>query len=259
MDKYRYRTENQAQLQQTSNAKALEECSGEILNNTGNLEIQQASRHLACNLRNMQLKKIKRAEKRGTESVMDEKFALLFKSTFQSADVTINAWVMSLPVVVIVHGNQEPQSWATITWDNAFSEICRTPFHVMDRVAWPRMADALNTKFMSQTGRGLTDENLYYLCEKAFRMPVPMQHDDRAITWSLFCKEPLPDRVFTFWDWFYAIMKLTRDQLRSTWADTTIIGFINKRHAEEKLMKCAPGTFLLRFSDSEIGASYDPR
>lgn len=30
----------------------------------------------------MQLKKIKRAEKKGTESVMDEKFALLFQSSF---------------------------------------------------------------------------------------------------------------------------------------------------------------------------------
>lgn len=42
--------------------------------------------------RNMQLKKIKRAEKKGTESVMDEKFALLFKSTFQTADIRINVW-----------------------------------------------------------------------------------------------------------------------------------------------------------------------
>lgn len=240
-------------MQQSSNTKALEEASGEILNNTGNLEMQQSSRHLTCNLRNMQLKKIKRAEKRGTESVMDEKFALLFKATFQSADVQINAWVMSLPVVVIVHGNQEPQSWATITWDNAFSEICRAPFQVLDRVGWLRMAEALNTKFTSQTGRGLTDENLYYLCEKAFRVLGNMHHEERSITWSLFCKEPLPERVFTFWDWFYAIMKLTRDQLRAPWVDTTIIGFISKRHAEEKLMKCPPGTFLLRFSDSEIG------
>jgi hypothetical protein len=32
--------------------------------------------------RNMQLRKIKRAEKKGTESVMDEKFSLLFQSKF---------------------------------------------------------------------------------------------------------------------------------------------------------------------------------
>jgi hypothetical protein len=35
-----------------------------------------------CVYRNMQLKKIKRAEKKGTESVMDEKFSLLFQSQF---------------------------------------------------------------------------------------------------------------------------------------------------------------------------------
>lgn len=72
---------------------------------------------------------------------------------------------MSLPVVVIVHGNQEPQSWATITWDNAFSEVSRIPFAVADRVPWARMAQALNVKFSSQTGRSLTADNLYYLCK----------------------------------------------------------------------------------------------
>lgn len=32
---------------------------------------------------------------------------------------------LSLPVVVIVHGNQEPHAWATVTWDNAFAEPVR--------------------------------------------------------------------------------------------------------------------------------------
>lgn len=113
----------------------------------------------------MQLKKIKRAEKKGTESVMDEKFALLFQAKFQTGDMQLNVWVMSLPVVVIVHGNQEPQSWATITWDNAFSEVSRIPFQVVDRVPWSRMATALNMKFLAQTGRALTNDNLFYLCK----------------------------------------------------------------------------------------------
>lgn len=73
------------------------------------------------------------------------------------------------------------------------------------------------------------------------------------MNWSQFCKETLPDRTFTFWDWFYAIMKLTRDQLRGPWTEGLIIGFISKRQAEEILLKCPPGTFLLRFSDSELG------
>lgn len=48
-------------------------------------------------------------------------------------------------------------------------------------------------------------------------------------------------------------MKLTRDQLRGPWTEGHIIGFISKREAEDKLLKCQPGTFLLRFSDSELG------
>lgn len=78
---------------------------------------------------------------------------------------SFQVWVMSLPVVVIVHGNQEPQSWATITWDNGFSEVSRIPFNVVDRVPWSKMANALNMKFTSQTGRNLTNENLFYLCK----------------------------------------------------------------------------------------------
>lgn len=73
------------------------------------------------------------------------------------------------------------------------------------------------------------------------------------ITWSQFCKEPIPERSFTFWEWFYAVMKLTREHLRSLWKDDRIMGFVHKKQAEEMLMKCPVGTFLLRFSDSEMG------
>ena len=58
------------------------EVSGEIINNSGTMDYHQATRQLSVSFRNMQLKKIKRAEKKGTESVMDEKFALLFQSQF---------------------------------------------------------------------------------------------------------------------------------------------------------------------------------
>ena len=56
--------------------------SGEILNNRQTMEYHQATGQLSVSFRNMSLKKIKRAEKKGTESVMDEKFALLFWSEF---------------------------------------------------------------------------------------------------------------------------------------------------------------------------------
>lgn len=34
---------------------------------------------------------------------------------------------------------------------------------------------------------------------------------------------------------------------------SAILGFIRKKQAEEMLSACANGTFLLRFSDSELG------
>jgi hypothetical protein len=55
------------------------------------------------------------------------------------------------------------------------------------------------------------------------------------------------------WEWFYAAMKVTREHLRGPWNDGSIVGFIHKRTAEDLLLKCQRGTFLLRFSDSELG------
>lgn len=239
--------------------------SGEILNSNCQMEYMQQTRHFSVNFRNMQLKKIKRTEKKGTESVMDEKFALLFYTNIDvnslhnsvndvhnGTNYKITAWTLSLPVVVIVHGNQEPQSWATITWDNAFSEISREPFVVPDHVPWSYLSLALNTKFHSATGRALTDENMNFLFEKVFRGDIT--NDYKEVNWTMFCKEPLPDRQFTFWDWFFAIMKLTKDHILKPWQAGRIVGFINKQRTTEEILKpCPEGTFLVRFSDSELG------
>lgn len=203
----------------------------------------------------MQLKKIKRAEKKGTESVMDEKFSLLFQSQFTigGGELVFQVWTLSLPVVVIVHGNQEPHAWATVTWDNAFSEAGRVPFLVPDKVQWRQVAEALDMKFRSATGRALTPEHLKFLAEKAFRGTVPQDYSNTLLSWAQFCKEPLPERSFTFWEWFYAIMKLTREHLKNPWIDGCILGFIRKKQAEEILADYESGTFLMRFSDSELG------
>jgi len=206
----------------------------------------------------MQLKKIKRTEKKGTESVMDEKFSLLFQSQFcvGGGELVFQVWTLSLPVVVIVHGNQEPHAWATVTWDNAFAEPGRQPFQVPEKVPWGQVAEALNMKFRSATGHPLTDDNLRFLAEKAFRSngnSVGQDYSNMLLSWAQFCKEPLPERNFTFWEWFYAVMKLTREHLRGPWIDRYILGFIRKKQAEEMLANCAVGTFLMRYSDSELG------
>ena len=87
-----------------------------------------------------------------------------------------------------------------------------------------KVASTLNMKFKASCGRGLTDENLRFLASKAFRHPNPMSYvntdfSNLLISWSQFCKEPLPDRCFTFWDWFHAVMKLTKEDLRPLWTN----------------------------------------
>ena len=158
-------------------------------------------------------------------------------------------------MVVIVHGNQEPHAWATILWDNAFSEQGRILFTVPEKVPWPQVADMLDTKFKAHTGRGLSPENLQYLAGKAFRNPDAIDFSNMSLSWTLFCKEPLPlqDKNFTFWEWFFQVMKVTREHLRQPWIDGSILGFVGRKQAEEMLQASPSDTFLLRFSDSELG------
>ena len=116
------------------------ETSGAITNHTSNLDYHESTKQMTANFRNMQLSKIRRTEKKGTESVMDEKFALLFQCHFKLPDdFDFYIWTLSLPVVVIVHGNQEPHAWATVTWDNAFAAPGRNPYVVPDKVIWSQV------------------------------------------------------------------------------------------------------------------------
>merc|ERR1719414_223430 len=254
-------SENQAnQLLKTpaqSTKRREDYSSGEILNGQGNMEFHATTRQVSVTFRNLQLKRIKRTEKKGTESVMEEKFSVLFWTEFQVGELKFQVWTLSLPVVVIVHGNQEPQALATITWDNAFADWGRPPFRVPDKVSWHKMAMALNMKWTSacNTHRGLTEDNMFYLATKAFRNPSLHRDDFKnlVISWSQFCREPLPDRNFTFWEWFYRIMNLTSNHMRGPWGEGYIMGFVSKQRGDELLMSKEHGCFLLRFSDSELG------
>ncbi|KAL9900332.1 signal transducer and transcription activator-like isoform 1-T3 [Glossina fuscipes fuscipes] len=227
--------------------------SGDLENNTTVMDYDNQTRIFSGTFRTLQLWDIKRPERKGSESVTDEKFTLLFHTSAIVNDYRIKVWTLSLPVVVTVHGTQEPQAWATITWDNAFSNIVREPFQVPERVVWSQIALALNTKFESITGRPLTDDNLNFIYEKLFPLKNAGGEHKEYVTWAQFCKEKLPERSFTFWEWFFAIMKLTKEHCQSIWKAGSIVGFISKLKADEILRQSPMGTFLLRFSDSELG------
>ncbi|XP_066564756.1 signal transducer and activator of transcription 6 isoform X2 [Amia ocellicauda] len=231
---------------------------GELINNSAILDHNASTKSTCATFRNMSIKKIKRADRKGSESVTEEKFALLFSSeiSIMGCDSPYSVQVISLPIVVIVHGSQDNNALATIIWDCAFSEPDRVPFVVPERVPWKQMCVTLNSKFMSevQTQRGLDSYNLHFLAQKIFNKPdINVDFSCQLVSWAQFNKEVLPGRAFTFWQWFDGVMELTKKHLKSYWTDGLIFGFIGKQHLHLILQDRPSGTFLLRFSDSEIG------
>ncbi|XP_061159867.1 inactive phospholipase C-like protein 2 [Syngnathus typhle] len=241
------------------NENTRNDSSGEILNNNCVMEYHQTTGTLSAHFRNMSLKRIKRSDRRGAESVTEEKFTILFESQFSVGgnELVFQVKTLSLPVVVIVHGSQDNNATATVLWDNAFAEPGRVPFLVPDKVLWPQLCEAINMKYKAevQSNRGLSEENLVFLAQKAFGSCSTSIEDDRnmTMTWSQFNRESLPGRNFTFWQWFDGVMELTKKHLKPHWNDGAILGFVNKQQAQDMLMSKPNGTFLLRFSDSEIG------
>ena len=232
----------------------LKRTSGEIRNNHGVMKYDGITRSLSLPLRFMSLTKIRRAAKNGRESVLDEKFCLLYEFSVDIGQSSIAVRCQSLPVTVIVHAKQEADASAVIIWDNAFSQPQRLPFVVPEVVAWTQMAEVLSTKFRSEAGRGLFEKSLHVLATKAFRDPgLPVDCGDRQITWAQFCKDLLPGRAFSFWAWFYAALKVTREHLKEQWSAGLVFGFIGRPETEAILLTKPNGTFLLRFSESELG------
>ncbi|KAL3064194.1 hypothetical protein OYC64_000472 [Pagothenia borchgrevinki] len=231
---------------------------GELINNTAILEHNAVSKSTCATFRNMSIKKIKRADRRGSESVTEEKFALLFSAdiTITGCDTPYRIQMISLPVVVIVHGSQDNNALATIIWDCAFSESDRVPFVVPERVPWRMMYSTLNSKFTSevQTTHNLDHYNQHFLAQKIFDKPdFADDFSNILVSWGQFNKEVLPGRTFTFWQWFEGVMELSKKHLKTYWSEGLIFGFIGKQHLHLILKDRPNGTFLLRFSDSEIG------
>ncbi|XP_061112728.1 signal transducer and activator of transcription 6 [Conger conger] len=231
---------------------------GELINNTAILEHNASTKSTCATFRNMSIKKIKRADRKGSESVTEEKFALLFSSeiSITGCDMPCCMQVITLPIVVIVHGSQDNNALATIIWDCAFSEPDRVPFVVPERVPWKQMCLTLDSKFRLevQTQLSLDPPNQHFLAQKIFDKPdICGDYSNMMVSWAQFNKEVLPGRSFTFWQWFDGVMELTKKHLKSYWSDKLIFGFIGKQQLHLILQDRPDGTFLLRFSDSEIG------
>lgn len=247
---------SERQCKELVQGKKLEEIGscGEILNGNCVMEHNKERTVLQAEFKNLQLRKIQRQDRKGQESVLEAKSALVFSAKLNISGDLLPVVVMSVPVVVVVHGNQGPNSEATIIWDNMFSQPDRDPFDVPEAVTWKEMSIALNARWMMINEIELHLEHLMFLKEKIYQN---IEHDmdcpEPKIPWSAFNKEPLKNRTFTFWEWFHGAIEVVRKHLKDHWKYNSL-EFMTRQKAHMKLLEKPPGTFLIRFSEGEIGA-----
>lgn len=111
----------------------------------------------------------------------------------------------------------------------------------------------LSSKFEESVGTPLTLQHLHFLGSKLFGSFSGDNFADKSVTWDQFTKRSMKGCDFTFWRWFYAVMKLVADELKDIWKEGHIVGFLSRKDAEERLKNAPPGTFLMRFSERVLG------
>ena len=225
---------------------------GEIINNQTVMELLEKE-SVGAFFPNLRLKNFKREERKQKQCVLEEKTYLLFKTEIRMARMTLPIWTLSLPIVPVVHGNQECLAQATVMWHNNFAEVGK--FQAPGAVTFGEITSMLNMKWKKQchTNRGLSDCNILYLASKLFQDNLyGKEISGLYITWTQFSLKYLPGRNFSFWEWVWNLMKLTRKYFSDAWEAGYILGFASKDDVKEILnsVNYVPGTFILRFSDS---------
>ena len=158
--------------------------------------------------------------------------------------------------IKLLNPDQEANATASILWDNAFSESTRIPFKVPDQASWGQLFATLNMMWRKkiQSNFDLSEQAMLFLGHKLFRgSHFNLQS---VVTWNMFNRENLPNRHFTFWQWFESVMSLMKTKYCvQNWNNRAIVGFISKNDCESILLRpeCGEGAFMMRFSDSELG------
>ncbi|KAL6462036.1 hypothetical protein MHYP_G00301810 [Metynnis hypsauchen] len=208
---------------------------------------------MAAEFRHLQLKERKVAGNRTSEGpliVTEELHSFTFEAELCWSGLVINFETTSLPIVVISNVSQLPCGWASIMWYNMLtSEPKNLSFFVNPpSVSWGQLSEVLSWQFSSITKRGLNSEQLSMLGHKLLG-PKASNDPEAQIPWNKFCKGG-SERNFTFWLWIEGILDLIKRHLQSLWDDGCIMGFVTKERTKALLSNKAPGTFLLRFSES---------
>uniref|UniRef100_A0A8C9SXY0 Signal transducer and activator of transcription n=1 Tax=Scleropages formosus TaxID=113540 RepID=A0A8C9SXY0_SCLFO len=185
----------------------------------------------------------------GSLTVTEDLHILTFQARLCLQGLSIDLETSTLPLVVISNIIQLPAGWASVMWYNLLTDEPKNLsfFNNPPCANWSQLAKMLSWQFSTITGRSLTTEQLEMLGEKL------LGEETTQVYWSRFCKENIPGKTFSFWLWLDSILELIKKCLQPVWIDGCILGFVSKARERALLKDKAPGTFLLRFSESHLG------
>uniref|UniRef100_A0A8C9TE43 Signal transducer and activator of transcription n=1 Tax=Scleropages formosus TaxID=113540 RepID=A0A8C9TE43_SCLFO len=231
----------------------------EILNNNPKqMDIDESSNGcLAVEFRHLQLKDKKgssTSKNEGSLTVTEDLHILTFQARLCLQGLSIDLETSTLPLVVISNIIQLPAGWASVMWYNLLTDEPKNLsfFNNPPCANWSQLAKMLSWQFSTITGRSLTTEQLEMLGEKLLGEETTLVYESQ-VYWSRFCKENIPGKTFSFWLWLDSILELIKKCLQPVWIDGCILGFVSKARERALLKDKAPGTFLLRFSESHLG------
>ncbi|XP_003341336.1 signal transducer and activator of transcription 4 [Monodelphis domestica] len=212
---------------------------------------------LSVEFRHLQPKEMKSSAggkgNEGPHMVTEELHSISFETQICLYGLTIDLETNSLPVVMISNVSQLPNAWASIIWYNLSTNDSQNLvfFNNPPTAALSQLLEVLSWQFSSYVGRGLNSDQLNMLAEKLTASQA--SYSDGQLSWAKFCKEHLPGKAFTFWVWLEAILDLIKKHILPLWIDGYIMGFVSKEKERVLLKDKMPGTFLLRFSESNLG------
>ncbi|XP_053129532.1 signal transducer and activator of transcription 4 isoform X3 [Hemicordylus capensis] len=218
---------------------------------------ESANGSLSVEFRHLQPKEMKSCAgnkgNEGPQMVTEELHSISFETQVCLYGLTIDLETSSLPVVMISNVSQLPNAWASIIWYNLSTNEPQNLafFNNPPPITLSQLLEVLSWQFSSYVGRGLNSDQLGMLAEKLIGLRV--SYSDHQLSWSKFCKEHLPGKSFTFWIWLEAILDLIKKHILPLWIDGCIMGFVSKEKERSLLKDKMPGTFLLRFSESNLG------
>ncbi|CAL8070810.1 unnamed protein product [Orchesella dallaii] len=219
------------------------------------------SMHLALIIRKVERLKII-GQKENEEKVTKEKYCFLFVAELPIYNQIVKAWTISLPIVVTTHASHNERAWATIAWDNAFPAVGRNGFEVQPTANLSQIREMLNGLFKVWVRaelkplQGKCEIQLKPSHEKCImdKLNQLTDFDSNEISWDQLVRKREDDST-SFWRYFYRAAMIVKGHLSEAWVNGYVEGFISWEEARELLIRQnKPGTFLVRFSDSEPGS-----